>query len=128
MRAATLYWIIWFYRASSNVEPKAKTKWSREQTSQVATSINLKYTIRTKHKIFMVIACMCICISIFTEYAVHDYYRENHPADSPAEYYRRTLAIQWRGGYLLAGRALAYFCAPPPPPRRNRASYARTYE
>ena len=91
--AATLYWIIWFYRTSSNVEPKAKTKWSREQTSQVATSINLKCTIRTKHKTFMVIACMCTCVNIFTDYAVYDYYRENHPADSPAEYYRRTLAI-----------------------------------
>ena len=79
--AATLYWIIWFYRASSNVEPKAITKWSREQTSQVATSINLKCTICTKHKIFMVIACMCICINIFTDYAVYDYYRENHLAD-----------------------------------------------
>ena len=44
----------------------------------------------------MIIACMCICINIFTEYAVYDYYRENrknHTADSPAEYYRRTLAI-----------------------------------
>ena len=78
--AATLYWIIWFHRASINVEPKAKTKWSREQTSQVATSINLKCTIRTKHKFFMVIACMCICINIFTEYAVYDYYREKSPS------------------------------------------------
>ena len=34
-----------------------------------------------------------MCINIFTEYAVYDYYRKNHPADSPAEYYRRTLAI-----------------------------------
>ena len=72
---------------------KSENEVSREQTSQVATSINLKCTIRTKHKIFMVITCMFICINIFTEYAVYDYYRENHPADSPAEYYRRTFAI-----------------------------------
>ena len=27
---------------------------------------------------------------------------------------------QWRGGYLLAGGALAYFGAPPPPPAQPR--------
>lgn len=46
--ATNVYWIIW---CSSNVEPKAKTKWSREQKSQIATSIHIKPTIRTKHKV-----------------------------------------------------------------------------
>ena len=38
----------------------------------------------------------------------------------------QNITMQWRGGYLLAGGALAYFGAPPPP--AQHASYARMYE
>ena len=55
------------------------------------------------------------------------------PASS-ADCERGFSLTQWRGGYLLAGGALAYFGAPPPPPPpppaqpRKLRSYVYEYQ